>query len=193
MKKPVDGLIDARAPYVALSRATALEKLYMVEPITLDQLRHKPKPDIAATLDFLDRLDKATQDAFLGNPSVFTPVTVRSLGKGHDRNQRRGRNGRMGSGSAPGDRCGPFLAPNSRQNCFFNASIACTLAAYDGQPLLPPQSSTPSAKRFFAAIGAVHEQMEGGHALPPDVLVRLLISLHCFRSIPSSRVMARFF
>lgn len=76
MKQPVDGLMDDRAPYVALSRATALENLYMVEPITIDQLQHKPKEDIAATLDFLERLDKATQAAFLAAPSVFTPVTV---------------------------------------------------------------------------------------------------------------------
>eukprot|EP00752_Nemacystus_decipiens_P012803 g11338.t1 len=91
MKQPVDGLMDERAPYVALSRATALENLYMVEPITIDQLRHKPKEDIAATLDFLDRLDKATQAAFIANPSVFTPVTVSSA-DGYGR-RHRGRTG----------------------------------------------------------------------------------------------------
>lgn len=186
MKKPVDGLMDERAPYVALSRATALEKLYMVEPINIDQLRHKPKEDIAATLDFLDRLDKATQAAFLDNPSVFTPVTVRSLAKDYDRRKEGARGGSGDESDDRGDGVGgigsggagtqppvplvTFLAPNSRNNCFFNASVASTLAAYDGQPLLPGESSTPAARKFFSAVDAVRENMHSD-ALPHEVLV----------------------
>ena len=186
MKQPVDGQMDSRAPYVALSRATALEKLYMVEPITIDQLRQKPKEDIAATLDFLDRLDKATQAAFLDNPSVFTPVTVRSLAEGYDGRTERerqesgsesddpgdgvGGTGSRGAGTQPAVPLVTFLAPNSRNNCFFNASIACTLAAYDGQPLLSGESSTPSARRFFSVVDEVRQNMHGG-ALPHEVLV----------------------
>lgn len=190
MKQPVDGTMDERAPYVALSRATALEKLYMVEPITLDQLRHKPKADIAATLDFLDRLDKATQAVFFDKPSEFTPVTVNSVGNVGHRNggdlpsghERPGTD--SGSGPAGDGRSGPssstngpptptpiFLAPNSRNNCFFNAAVACTLAAYDGQPLLCEESSTPSARVFFSAIGYVRDNMHG-RPLPASVLVR---------------------
>ena len=37
MTQPVDGQMDERASYVALSRATALDNLFMVEPITLDR------------------------------------------------------------------------------------------------------------------------------------------------------------
>lgn len=144
IKQPVDGLTDDRAPDVTLSRATALEKLYMVEPITIDQLRHKPKEDIAATLDFLERFDTATLSAFLDNPSEFTPVTVRSLAERYDRRNQSGYEsedesddpgdgvGDSGCGPAAGVGCGPIvplvtpLAPNSQNNRFFNAAIACT-------------------------------------------------------------------
>lgn len=176
MKKPVDGPMDERASYVALSRATALEKLYMVEPVTLDQLRHKPKPDIAATLDFLERLDKATLDAFLKNPSTFTPVTVKSLPtRGNDSprgHPTRGRPGTSASGCSPPSPTTPFLAPNSRNNCFYNA-IACTLAAFDGQPLLSLESSTPSAKVFFSAVEVVRHNMNNGPLTQP-----LLVSVY---------------
>lgn len=137
MKQPVNGLMDERAPYVALSRATALENLYMVEPTTIDQLQHKPKEDIAATLGFLQRLDKATQAPFLAGPCVFTPVTVSSAaGYGRHRHGRDGEddtdtpgfdNGDNGAAAAAGAGCGPpaplltFLAPNSNSNCFFTA------------------------------------------------------------------------
>lgn len=78
MKKPEDGLMDKAASYVALSRATALENLYPVEPVCLEDLQHKPSPDVAATLEYLNRLDAATVSAFLEDPSVFRPVSVRS-------------------------------------------------------------------------------------------------------------------
>lgn len=205
MKQPMDGLMDERAPYVALSRATALEKLFMVEHITIDQLRHKPKEDIAATLHFLERnLDKATQAVFLDNPSAFTPVTVRSLANEYNRRNQRGcysgdeshelEDG-IGNGSsenAEGAGCNPpvplmtFLAPSSHKNCFFNASIACTLAAYDGQPLLSEGSPTPLAQRFFSAVNAVRQNMHNG-ALPQGVLVSYI----CFSLPRTSRLQPR--
>lgn len=191
MKKPVDGLMDERASYVALFRATALEKLYMVEPVTLDQLRHKPNADIAATLDFLQRLDKATVAAFLKNPSTFTAVTVRSSPHRDDSGDEDGSHGpgnchgsgQTSTGSGAG-RCsktatanGPstpkpaFLAPNCRNNCFYNAAVACTLAAFDGQPLPSPDSSTPLANVFFSAVEVVRANINNYGGLPTAVLV----------------------
>ena len=69
-----------------------------------------------------------------------------------------------------------FLAPNSQNNCFFNASIASTLAAYDGQPLLSEASSTPSARKFFSAVDLVRRNMHRG-GLPEDVLVRCCFAI----------------
>ena len=193
MTQPVDGQMDERASYVALSRATALDNLFMVGPITLDQLRHKPKQDIAAALGFLQRLDKATVTAFLDDPSVFTPVTIASSATRYDRPRRNDRPGQHGSDDPAGGRgCGgsarpadaggnrvplvTFLAPNSQNNCFFNASIASTLAAYDGQPLLSEASSTPSARKFFSAVDLVRRNMHRG-GLPEDVLVRCCFAI----------------
>lgn len=184
MKHPVDGLMDERAPYVALSRATSLENLFMVAKITLAQLRHKPKAHIAATLDFLDRLDAATTAAFLKFPWEFSPVTVRSArqtgqngtgGKGGGSGSGGDSGGGGGSGSSgPETTLATFLAPNSRNNCFHNAAIASALAAFDGQPLPSAQSLTPSAKVFFSSIQAVRDHMNAG-ALPNNVLVSTLV------------------
>lgn len=146
----------------------------MVEPVTLNQLRHKPKADIVATVDFLERLDKATVAAFLKEPSSFTPVTIKSLPSGRNHIPSGGP-GQGGPGpSANG--CGPaapttlFLAPNSRNNCFYNAAIVCTPAAIDGQALLSQESSTPSAKVFFSAVDVVrHDRISG--RLPRAILV----------------------
>lgn len=213
MKKPADGLMDKRAAYVALSRATDLRKLFMVVAITLADLRHKPKEDIAATLDFLDRLDKATQAAFFDNSSEFTPAWVSAhagewadggndeegAGNEGDGDEEgtddegdgsgSGQGGDSDSDSALGDGGTPaggtrpgtggsgspgaikiFLAPNSKNNCFHNAAIASTLAAYDGQPLPSGDSCTPSAKVFFSVIGVVRDHMTNS-ALPRRVLV----------------------
>ena len=191
MTLPVDGLMDERASYVALSRATALENLYMVGPATLAQLRYKPKKGIAATLDFLLRLDKATQAAFFENPSEFTPVAVKTFvgasnsgtGTGSESGTGgEGAGGQGGSSDTGGEGSGDasssgttapkptFLAPNSRNNCFHNAAVASTLAAFDGQPFPSNTALTPLAAVFFSAIQAVRDNMYKG-ALPGSVLV----------------------
>lgn len=82
MTKPTDETVDAATSCVALSRATCLKKLYLVEAITLNDLRHKPEEDVAATLEWLDRLDSATQKMFLEDASTFRPITVSSPHKG---------------------------------------------------------------------------------------------------------------
>eukprot|EP00752_Nemacystus_decipiens_P016054 g14351.t2 len=186
MKQPVDGLMDERAPYVALSRATALENLYMVEPITIDQLRHKPKQDIAATLDFLERLDKATQAAFLANPSVFTPVTVSSAdGYGRHRRGRAGDdetdtqgfgNGGNGPGSAAGAGISWFSWPKratpSWQTVVYQEAVqmgdtasvfeAVDADAVDGMPPDPSQKLTVADVEYslvsvvYLILGGVH-------------------------------------
>lgn len=145
MKQLVDRTIDERAAYVTLSRATAVEHLFMIEP---------------ATLDFPDRLGDATLSAFLANPSEFILVMVRTSGRtyhprngGHLQDDDDTDDTVSSGGSDIGanhERSAPptdesnapvsppaFLVLNSQMNCFHNAAIACTLAAYDGQPLLP--------------------------------------------------------
>lgn len=174
MKKPEDGLMDNSAPYVALTRATALEKLYLVEPVCLDDLQHKPSPDVTATLDYLNRLDAATVAAFLEDPSGFRPVSVRSTGSAHGFG---GGAGRARPGGSTGGRRAPrvaFLPHNERSNCFHNAATASTLAAFDGQPLPSGSSCTPSAAVFFAEVGAVRDSMYSGCVLPAGVTVTKL-------------------
>lgn len=190
MTKPVDGVMDPSAAYVALSRATSFESLFLVEPITLADLQHELDINVVATLDFLDRLDTATEKTFLKDPSTFHPVSVRAVAgryiPGGHRNTTTGEDdaGGQPSAGAPLGGLGPagtgvddrpaaetFLVPNSRSNCFHNAAIACSLAAFDGQSLPLPSSCTPSAKVFFDAVQAVRLNMNTGNALPDDLLV----------------------
>lgn len=173
MKTPCDGVMDNAAAYVALSRATCLEKLYLIEPVELQDLQHKPDADVAATLDFLSRLDVVTVATFLEDPSAFRPVTVRASVKPNDNGSAGGDNnggGNGGGNTSPPTPAATFLPPNARNNCFMNAAIATTLAAFDGQTLPLPSSSTPSARVFFAAVGAVRQNMAA--AIPQHVLVR---------------------
>lgn len=205
MIKPVDGPMDCRAAYVALTRATALEALFLIGPVVLEQLRQKPNIDIAATLDFLMRLDEKTLSAFLEQPTKFSPVTVTSIAATDDDDTEddddsdleddnsasfsendddtdngsdNDRTGYSGSGAPASGNTGStplaiYLAPNSQSNCFYNAAVASTLAAFDGQSLPSAGSSTPAAKVFFSAIRSVRDYMYNG-ALPPVVLVRTL-------------------
>ncbi|CAM9365758.1 unnamed protein product, partial [Pylaiella littoralis] len=78
MTRPVDGFLDNSAAYVALSRATCLERLFLVAAITLSDIQCKPKPDLSAALAWLDKLDAASQSAFFRDPSTFSPVVVSS-------------------------------------------------------------------------------------------------------------------
>lgn len=156
--------MDERAPYVALSRATALEKLYMVEPITLDQLRHKPKADIAATLDFLDRLDKATQTAFFDKPSEFTPVTVNSVGNvcGH-----------QNGGDPPSGHERPGTDSGSG-------------AAEDGRPeASSARTALPRQRPFFSRPTPATTAFST--RLSPAPLLRTTVNLYCVRNHPPRR------
>lgn len=78
MKKPETGGLDSAAAYVALSRATCLEKLFLIEPVVLADLQHKPSDETLAALDFLNRLGSSTEAAFFEHPPTFRPVSVRS-------------------------------------------------------------------------------------------------------------------
>lgn len=97
MKKPEDSLMDKAAAYVALSRATCFEKLYLVEPVVLADLQSKPDDDELATLDFLDRLGTATEAALFEDPSTFRPISVRSVAEGYTIGGKRGGGGIGGS------------------------------------------------------------------------------------------------
>ena len=83
MKKPETGGLDSAAAYVALSRATCLEKLFLIEPVVLADLQHKPSNETLAALDFLNRLGSSTEAAFFEHPPTFRPVAVRSTPDRH--------------------------------------------------------------------------------------------------------------
>lgn len=172
MTRPVDGFLDNSAAYVALSRATCLERLFLVAAITLSDIQCKPKPDLSAALAWLDKLDAASQSAFFRDPSTFSPVVVSSPHSGVG----LGLPGVQGEGDDESDSDDEpvqdlHLAPNSHSNCFHNAAMAAMLAAFDGQPLPERSSCTPSASVFYDAIGAVRDSMYCGTALPPSILV----------------------
>lgn len=166
--------MDKAAGYVALYRATSLEKLYLVEPVVLADLQHKPDADVLATLDFLHRLDIATASAFFKDPSVFHPVSVQSVAEGYKFSYPSCWNGQGGVGLGGHPPAATFIPPNHISNCFHNAAVASTIAAFDGQPLPCGSSCSPSAKVFFAAVGAVRASMHTGHTLPDGILVRFL-------------------
>jgi len=116
IRKPVDGYMDSAAVYVALSRATDASKLFLLSPVTLDDLTHPQDDDVAAMIDYLERLDKATLALFLDDPSSFRPATTSPPASYTSHTN----DGQTDTGSI---RPSPFLPPNENNNCFFNTAI----------------------------------------------------------------------
>ena len=167
--------MDPAAVYVALSRATSLEALNLLFPVTLEDLNQPPDRDILAIINYLHRLDKETLKLFLQDASRFTPASA-SLDAATDegptpsRSQRRRTTGRHGPGAT---RRVAHLIANSSNNCFFNSALALGLAAWDGQQLPPSSAGTPAARSFFSALQLLRDFMFDGSALPDHIVVSL--------------------
>lgn len=73
---PPGNRMDSAASYLALSRATCLEDLYLLFLVTLVDLNKLPNKGVLALLDYLNRLDGATLSVFLQHPARFTPKSV---------------------------------------------------------------------------------------------------------------------
>ncbi|CAB1112809.1 unnamed protein product [Ectocarpus sp. CCAP 1310/34] len=167
--------MDPAAVYVALFRATILEALNLLFPVTLEDLNQPPDRDILAIINYLHRLDKETLKVFLQDASRFTPASA-SLDAATDegptpsRTQRRRTTGRHGPGAT---RRVAHLIANSNNNCFFNSALALGLAAWDGPSPCPPPVCLhnnlqpnasffpPSILRQSAARQARHDILHG--------------------------------
>ncbi|CAB1108780.1 unnamed protein product [Ectocarpus sp. CCAP 1310/34] len=164
--------MDPAAVYVALSRATSLDALNLLFPVTLEDLNQPPDRDILAIINYLHRLDKETLKVFLQDASRFTPASA-SLDAATDegptpsRTQRRRTTGRHGPGAT---RRVAHLIANSNNNCFFNSALALGLAAWDGQQLPPSSAGTPAAGSFFSALQLLRDSMFDGSALPDHIV-----------------------
>ncbi|CAM9507277.1 unnamed protein product, partial [Ectocarpus sp. 12 AP-2014] len=60
IRNPPGNRMDPAAVYVALSRATCLEDLYLLFPVTLEDLNKPRNKDVVALVEYLERLDNAT-------------------------------------------------------------------------------------------------------------------------------------
>eukprot|EP00752_Nemacystus_decipiens_P017326 g15522.t1 len=172
IRRPPGTAMDPAAVYVALSRATSLDALNLLFPVTLEDLNQPPDKDILALVNYLEQLDRETLRLFLDNPSTFTPAsaTVDALaGKGlGTRNYGPSRTmGRHGRGAT---RRVAHLIANNNNNCFFNSALALGLAAWDGQPLPPSPAGTPAAGSFFEAVQLLRDFMFDGSPLQDNVL-----------------------
>lgn len=151
--------MDSAAVYVALSRATDASRLFLLSPVSLEDLTHPQDADVAAQIDYLERLDEATLALFLDDPSTFRPATATPIA----RPSRTLSNDPL-----------PSLPPNESNNCFFNAAMAAALAAWDDCPLPDPGLSTPGGAAFFTALAGVRNSMFDGAPLQRTLLVSCL-------------------
>lgn len=172
IRKP-PGHMDAAATYVALSRATCLENIYLLFPVTLRDLNRPRNKDVVALIEFLQRLEQATLAAFKSDPSNFTASTA-SLPLDSDNEDVHDdsttnsnsavRRGLRGNRSSTRQRTAAtsltaHLMPNLQNNCFFNSAIALCLGTFDGQPLPASCDCTPAGAAFFAALQLIRDAM----------------------------------
>lgn len=175
IRQPPGPKMDTAAVYVALSRATGLNDLNLLFPITINDLNQPNNVDTDALVKCLSRLYDITLKLFLDNPACFTPASasldpVTAAGPRQGNIKRRNTTGRHGPGATSRV---AHLLPNSCNNCFFNSSLALALlAAWDGQQLPQVAMCTPSAATFFATLQLLRDSMLDGSPLPADVSVR---------------------
>ncbi|CAB1100401.1 unnamed protein product [Ectocarpus sp. CCAP 1310/34] len=177
LQKPPQPLVDPASSYLALSRATYLEDLYLLFPVTLEDLSRPRNKDVVALIEFLHRLEETT--SLLSHPdrSTFT-LTSASLSSDGDAidGEDNTSTGRTRGGSRPGRHL-PASTPsiarliaNKNNNYFLNSAMALTLAAFDG--LSPPdgRDCTPAGAAFFPAIKLIQDTMFNGESLQQDTL-----------------------
>lgn len=160
LRKPVDGNMDSAAIYVALSRATDASRLFLLSPVSLEDITHPQDADVAAHIDYLERLDGATLALLLDDPSTFRPARATPI---------------AGPSTTLSNNPLPSLPPNEGNNCFFNAAMAAALAAWDDCPLPEPNLCTPAGGAFFTALAAVRTYMFDGAPLQRALLVSSLL------------------
>ncbi|CBJ31141.1 conserved unknown protein [Ectocarpus siliculosus] len=172
IRRPPGHAVDCAAVYVALSRATGLDDLNLLFPVTLQDLNQPQNPDIVAIVNYLHRLDEATMMIFLKDPGSFTPAyaTLDDIGEAGPRppNKQPKRIGRHGPGATGRV---AHLIPNEGNNCFFNSALALALAAWDGQPLPDTTAGTPAAGSFFAALQLLRDSMFDECDLSPNIVL----------------------
>ncbi|CAM9627955.1 unnamed protein product [Hapterophycus canaliculatus] len=171
IRRPPGSKLDTAAVYVALSRATGLDDINMLFPITLEDLNRPRNQDVVAIVSYLRRLDGASLALFLETPATFTPASasldaVDDVGPKTSKKQRRKITGRHGRGAT---RRVAHLIPNDDNNCFFNSALALSLAGWDAQILTDPSKGTPAASTFFSALQLLRDCMFDGSAVPPNV------------------------
>ncbi|CAN0497974.1 unnamed protein product, partial [Ectocarpus sp. 12 AP-2014] len=173
IRRPPGHAMDCAAVYVALSRATGLDDLNLLFPVTLQDLNQPQNPDIIAVVKYLHRLDDATMELFLKDPGSFTPAyaTLDDIGEAGPRPPKKQprQPGRHGSGAT---RRVAHLIPNAYNNCFFNSALTLALAAWDGQPLPDAAAGTPAAGSFFAVLQLLRDSMFDECALSPNIVVQ---------------------
>lgn len=190
IRRPPGPKMDSAAVYVALSRATSLDAINMLFPVTLDDLNQPTDRDILAIIGYLERLDLATLRLFLRDPSSFTPASASVDAVADARpttftGRQRGTTGRHGPGATR--RVGHLVA--NSDNCFFNSALALGLAAWDGQPLPASSAGTPAAGSYFHVLQLLRDSMFDGcavqqNAMVSDALVFRLLDYAAFSLIP---------
>ncbi|CAN0166602.1 unnamed protein product [Scytosiphon promiscuus] len=173
IRRPPGNKLDTAAMYVALSRATGLDDINMLFPITLEDLNRPPNQDVVAIVNYLGRLDRASFAVFMNAPGTFTPAsasldTVADVGPKTPKKQRRKTTGKYGRGAT---RRVAHLLPNDANNCFFNSALALALAGWDGQPLPVASEGTPAAASFFGTLQLLRDCMFDGSSVPSSVQV----------------------
>ena len=146
---------DKAINYVAVSRATSLEAMKSLFPVTLEQLRIKPDKNKMALMTWIRRQYLRHRSAVLELP----------IGEGD--------NGLPARGSSSDAPTALWLPPNSENKCFYNCVLAVMLALSDGIDLPDHSLLTPAGGRFFDCLCDVSSAMNAG-ALSIRVLVSSL-------------------
>ncbi|CAM9571321.1 unnamed protein product [Ectocarpus sp. 4 AP-2014] len=171
IRRPSGHAMHCAAVYIALSRATGLDDLNLLFPVSLQDLNQPQNPDIVAIVNYLHRLDEAIMELSLKDPGSFTPAyaTLDDIGEASARppNKQPNRIGRHGPGAT---RRVAHLIPNEDNNCSFNSALALALAAWDGQPLPDTTAGTPAAGTFFTALQLLRDSMFDECDLSPNIV-----------------------
>ena len=151
---------DMAIVYVAISRATCLESLKLLFPLTLHQLRVTRDADNMALMAWIQAQYRKHREGFLGpgdEQSSHDP-TGGSVNPG------------IGLGRNEGTIAPRLWIPrNSNNNCFFNSVLAVMLSLSDtGREI--DSCLTPAGGWFFLAVQQVCDHMYLG-SLPSTVLV----------------------
>ena len=167
---------------MALSRATSLDDIHLLFPVNLSDLTRPRTQDVVALIGFLQRLEEASISAFNSHPSTSTPTSASLQLDSDDSDEHDSkttstpRGGTRRARSHRSQRRSPtpsvYLIPNRDNNCFLNAALGLTLAAFEGQSHPDSCNCTPAAAAFLSAFVIINDNMFAGNSLHQHVLVR---------------------